>query len=76
MDGWEPFFDDYVNYSLLHKAVTPSGVDVRILYNKLTSGSPRCDLIDELAIFDVESDRPSFARLGAFSFEDFVAGDY
>ena len=75
LEKWAPYADDYRNFDLLLRVVSPSGIPFHIAYNVRSKGPPAHDDASQMRVFSYE--QPKAPRpLAAVSFGDFVRGTY
>ena len=72
LDRWEPFKDDYSNFSLLDNTLKGLDIDFKIVYNVRTK-NPWKDDISRLKIFDVDFNKhPEIEFNETIDLEDFL----
>jgi len=71
--SWNPYPDDYNNFELVRKFVSPAKAKFTIAYNVRTK-NPWKEYIDNVALFHYSSRHST--RIANVSFDDFVVGSY
>ena len=73
LDSWNPYPDDYNNFELVRKFVSPAEAKFTIAYNVRTK-NPWKEHIENMALFDYSARHST--RIAKVSFNNFVDGSY